>query len=300
MSLLYCTALDLTTILSFWWLPDLASAGRRFSDYVFCFLGFWSEFVEVFLGWWWLSFGWIIGTINLIISLLYCIALDLTTILSFWWLPDLASAGLRFSDYVLCFLGFRSEFVEVFLGWWWLSFGWFHPSHTVPHPLTDPNRHHRHYQPHHISSLLHRLGSDDDLKFLVVKIISHQKLLRFVHQFFFFVECAAILFFAEGLCTSWVLRSMKKNLFYSEIYNWKMIFTVFSCSCWQSNTVKWKYFTSNHTHKRQNTLPNRLLTRRLDRHAPPQLSHLLAISVRGSIYFTNTFSTRLIRESSRN
>ena len=64
----------------------------------------------------------IIRTTNLIMplctnpsSLISCTALDLTTILSFWWLPDLASAGLRFSDYVLCFLGFRSEFVEVSL-----------------------------------------------------------------------------------------------------------------------------------------------------------------------------------------
>ncbi|KAK7851592.1 hypothetical protein CFP56_041497 [Quercus suber] len=33
--------------------------------------------------------------------------------LKFLVATDIASAGLRFSDYVLCFLGFRSEFVEV-------------------------------------------------------------------------------------------------------------------------------------------------------------------------------------------
>ena len=47
-------------------------------------------------------------------SLISCTALDLTMmILSFWWLPDLASAGLRFSDYV-SLAGF-SVFIFYFL-----------------------------------------------------------------------------------------------------------------------------------------------------------------------------------------
>ena len=83
-------------------------------------------------------------------SLLSCTALDLMTILSFWWLPDLASVGLRFSEYVLSFLGFNLSSWRFFLvdggcflagfsnhffffflvfpiwifGWWWLSFEW--------------------------------------------------------------------------------------------------------------------------------------------------------------------------------
>ena len=203
-------------------------------------------------------------------SLLSCTALDLTTILSFWWLPDLASVGLRFSEYVLSFLGFQSEFVEVFLGWWWLFFGWFFQSFFFfffwffrSGFLVDGGC--------HLSGQWWFIGWWQFFEWLVVfwwlfflpmwsfggwvvvvcasvflcwrSIHTTQvcapvffveglcTLHRFVHQFLF----------GEGLCTSWVLRSMKRKIFYSETYNWKIIFTIFSCL--QSNTVKWKYFT---------------------------------------------------------
>ena len=62
-------------------------------------------------------------------SLLFGTALGLTTCLGFWWLPDLASAGVRFSNYVLCFFGFRSRFVGGF-SWlmvvvFWVTFFYF-------------------------------------------------------------------------------------------------------------------------------------------------------------------------------
>ena len=54
---------------------------------------------------------------------------------------------------------------------------------------------------------------------------------RFVHQFFF----------AEGLCTSWVLRSMKK-IYFTVKHTIGKLFSLYSC--WQSNTVKYFIFVN--------------------------------------------------------
>ena len=78
------------------------------------------------------------------------------------------------------------------------------------------------------------------------------RLHRFLHQFFFFwlllllllkvcAHCIGLctnFFFAEGLCTSWVLRSMKK-IYFTVKHTIGKLFSLYSC--WQSNTVK--YFT---------------------------------------------------------